>query len=148
MKGLNVMRVAFLLLLCTITAGCTRQWFVTVQQSPNGNIDLCFSRNDGCRGDGVEFASLAISRVGPTGQPSEVVWSLQGHSNVPSDYILKHVIYGRTPPGWVQVHPAVPLTDNVYYSVAGEFFFERTKAGDFHVYPRQQFFSQVIGNQR
>jgi hypothetical protein len=141
-------QLAFVLLLCVMMSGCTRQWFVTVQQSPDRSTDLCFSRSDGCHGGGVEFASLQISRVDPTGRPSQVVWSLQWRSNTPSHYILKHVIYGHTPPGWVQVHAPVPLATNVYYSIAGEFFFKRSQAGEFHVYPRQQFFSQVITNQR
>jgi hypothetical protein len=143
-----MLRFAALLCLLVISSGCTREWFLTVQPAADGNVELCFSSSDGCRGDGVQFASLQIARVDTEGHPGEVVWSLQGHSNVPSEYILKRVTYGHPPPGWVEVHAPIPIAENVYYSVAGEFFFERTGARKFHVYPREEFFSRIVNRQK
>jgi hypothetical protein len=141
-------RTVAIFFLVVIATGCTREWFLAVQPFGGGKIELCFSRSTGCLGDGVQFTALQISRVNQEGQTLEVVWLIQGHSNTPSDYVLKRVVYGNTPPGWIQVHPPTPIVDNTYYSVGGEFYFERAAEGDFHVYPREEFFSQIVGRRK
>jgi hypothetical protein len=124
--------------------GCTKEWYLSIERSVDGAPEFCFSRNKDCQGDGVQFNALQVARVDDTGNPVEVMWSLQGRSNTPAEYVLKRVVYGKVPVGWNQVREPSPLHDNVYYTVSGEFYFLKTVDGQYLVYSREQFFDRVV----
>ena len=56
--------------------------------------------------------------------------------------MIKHLVYGVVPKGWVEDGPAVSLRDGVYYSVNGEFVFVLSGQGVGKVYSLAEFLGQ------
>lgn len=135
------MRHLFLWLALLLLIACTRQWYLSVDPSPEGAA-LCFSSRPNCSGEGIQFSVLEVAEVDQQGERQQVMWSIQGNSERQADYLVKRLVYGHTPPGWVEVEPAKELIPNATYSVLGEYFFTFDASKRYTVQSREQFYQQ------
>ena len=129
--------------LLLFVTGCTKQWFLSVENSPENRPVFCFSMQSNCAGDAVQFASIVISEVDPAGNITGVVWSIQGASNQSEDYQVKKLTYGVVPTGWREDVVPQQLRVGVSYTAMGNFFFRLSSAGKYEVLSREQFFAKL-----
>jgi hypothetical protein len=140
---LSLWHLSFWVLLPIFFSGCTREWNLSISSVVGGEPEFCFSQHGTCRDEGVQFVSIQIDEVDEHGQPVKIAWSIQGKSNQTNDFVIKRLIYGSLPPGWVQTSEPTPLRRGVYYSVMGQFYFVLSASDDVRIYPREEFFKKI-----
>jgi hypothetical protein len=122
--------------------GCTQKWYLFIVDVLDGRPEFCLSDTPWCSDRGHHLPIISMSEVDDQGRPLAVVWTLQGRSNVPQDYVIAKLRYGTVPHGWVELHPPVPLREHVYYSVLDEFYFVLLGEGKARVYTPEEFFKK------
>jgi hypothetical protein len=125
--------------IAALSSACTQKWYLSILSAANGIPEFCFSDTSWCGGRGHHLPLISVTEVDAQGHPIAVVWSLQGHSDAPQDYVINKFRYGTLPHGWVELSSSTPLREHVYYSVLGEFYFVLLGEGKSRVYLREEF---------
>lgn len=138
----GALKTLFIFLFALAIFGCTRKWFLSIDDMAGGRLNLCFSSGPQCSGDGVQFNSLEFAEVDRTGTKVRTVWLIQGSSDKPQNYVIKHLVYGTVPSGWVEIKHAEPIRDNTFYSVDETYYVVRHADGKLLVFGREEFFKR------
>lgn len=109
---------------------------------------FCFSTSDNCTGDGIQLSSLEISEVNTVGERGAVMWLIQGKSDRQEDFVIRKLIYGAVPAGWIEINPPSALKAGVFYGVQGEYYFSHAPDGDVNILQREDFFRQIARKSR
>lgn len=131
MKKITVIILCYLITLIA----CTRPWDVSIIGENNGNPIFCFSFNGKCWKKGLQLTSITISEVDSTGHSRQQVWSIQGHSETPSDYTITTLEYGKVPTGWIEHKNPDILKENTLYAINDSFLFKKEN-GVYSIYNR------------
>jgi hypothetical protein len=137
------MLTSWLTLVATLLlSSCERDWHVAIAGFDGDNPEFCVSRSAECTGSGVQLTLMDIDEVDDHGNRLSVAGSIQAHSNEQQDYIIRRVVYGAVPKGWLQYQQPAPLHEESYYSINGEFYFRAVGRRIPHVYTREEFFKR------
>ena len=86
-----------------------------------------------------EIYRLDVNKVDDKGLRLQSAWSIQKLSTPGAASTLTAFEYGKVPTGWKETCPAVPIQDNLFYSINGVKYFCRDSQGTYSIYSQADF---------
>ena len=96
---------------------------------------------DTCEGIGVDFNTIEVEKLDPSGNSIGQVWLIQDMSNNDSTYKIRQLSYGNEPKEWSVLVKARPIEAGIFYRLNGRFYFIKKENGTYILFSSGDYLS-------